>query len=420
MVNSFAQDEQGEGGIMLFKREITNTLLRFSKFPVIGVFGPRQSGKTTLVKNVFEKHVYLNFEDPNVRLFASENPREFLREYENKHGVILDEFQYVPQILSFIQLESDEKDRPGYFVLTGSQNFLMNQAVTQSLAGRIGILTLLPLSTKEFENNKILTENVNELIFKGCYPRIYSKKLFPTDLYPSYIHSYAERDVRQLVNVENLGIFQKFMKLCAGRIGQLLNISDLSTNCGIDQKTVKSWLSILEASYIIFLLNPYHANFNKRITKSSKLFFYDTGLACSLLKIRSSEELALSSFKGHLFECYIIADIFKQYFSIGTGAPIYFWCDLNGRIEIDCLIDLGIKLIPIEIKSGGTIINRYFDSLEKWNEIAKADPSQGYVVYAGQYKLRHAKGNLIGWQASGKLVKQLRKKQSIKDSHSAC
>lgn len=396
---------------MIYKRALSETLIRFAKFPVVGVFGPRQSGKTTLVKDTFKEHTYLNFEDPAIRLFASENPKGFLKQYENEHGIILDEFQYVPKILSYIQLESDEKDRPGYFVLTGSQNFLINQEVTQSLAGRIGILTLPPLSINELKNNNLLSENVNELIFKGGYPRIYAKGLSPVELYPSYIHSYIERDVRQLINVGNLDVFQRFMQLCAGRIGQLLNVSDLATSCGITQKTAKSWLSILEASYIIFLLKPYHVNFNKRVTKSPKLFFYDTGLACSLLNIRSSNEVALSFLKGHLFENYIIADLFKQYFSIGTNAPLYFWRDMNGRIEIDCLIDLGIKLVPVEVKSGEATIKSYFSNLNKWNEIAKADPAQGYVVYGGEHEQHYETGNLIGWQISGSFVEKLERQR---------
>lgn len=392
---------------MLFKRDLSEQLKTFSKFPVVGVFGPRQSGKTTLVQNVFKKHVYLNFEDPSIRSYAAENPREFLKEYENKHGIILDEFQYVPDILSYIQIESDTKDRPGYFILTGSQNFLMNQAITQSLAGRIAILNLLPLSINELQKNSLLPDTINELVFSGCYPRLYAKNILPTELYPSYINSYVERDIRQLVNVENLATFQKFMQLCAGRVGQLLNISDLATSCGITQKTVQSWLSILQASYIVFLLQPYHVNFNKRLTKSPKLFFYDTGLACSLLNIRSSQELALSSFKGHLFESCIIADIFKQYYGLGAKAPVYFWRDLNGRIEIDCLINLGIKLVPIEIKSGEAISSNYFDSLSNWNEIAETDPADGYVIYGGNYVQHRDKGNVIGWQQSGKLIRKL-------------
>ena len=388
---------------------MADTLVRFAKFPVVGLFGPRQSGKTTLVKATFPSHKYLNFEDPNVRQYASEDPKRFLREHENEHGIIIDEFQYIPEILSYIQVEFDEKDRPGYFVLTGSQNFLMNQAISQSLAGRIGILTLLPLSIQELKDSKILTDNVNELIFKGGYPRLYARNFTPEMLYPSYIHSYVERDVRQLVNVDNLKTFQRFMQLCAGRIGQLLNISDLSTNCGISQQTVKRWLSILEASYIIFLLRPYHRNFNKRVTKSSKLFFFDTGLACSLLNIRSYEELSLSSFRGHLFENCIVADILKQYFSVGTKAPIYFWRDMNGRIEVDCLIDLGTGLVPVEIKSGESELGSYFAGLSNWNKIAQADPSNGYVVYGGRSEQTRREGNLIGWQAASALVKRLKK-----------
>lgn len=397
---------------MIFKRDLSKTLKQYAKFPVVGVFGPRQSGKTTLVKQVFAKHTYLNFEDPTIRAYALEDPRGFLREHENKHGIILDEFQYVPGILSYIQLESDAKDRPGYFILTGSQNFLMNQAITQSLAGRIGILNLLPLSINELQKNKLLPDTANELIFSGCYPRIYAKHILPTELYPSYINSYVERDIRQLVNVENLATFQKFMQLCAGRVGQLLNISDIALGAGVTQKTVQSWLSILQASYIIFILQPYHENFNKRITKSPKLYFYDTGLACSLLNIRSSQELALSFFKRHLFECFIIADIFKQYYGSGTKAPVYFWRDMNGRVEIDCLLNQGIKLVPIEIKSGESINTNYFDSLSKWNEIAAADQTNGYVIYGGQEVQKRTKGNVIGWQKAGNLIATLEKSRA--------
>ncbi len=211
--------------------------MRYNKFPVVGVYGPRQSGKTTLVKKYYTQHKYLNFEDPETREFAEQDPRGFLKANENTYGIILDEFQYVPQILSYIQIEDDEK-KPGYFVLTGSQNFLMNQAITQSLAGRIGILTLLPLSIHELSDSKILTE-ANQLIINGGYPRIYAENISPEDFYPSYIHSYVERDVRQLVNVENLRTFQKFMRLCASRVGQLLNVSDLAMNCGINQKQLK-------------------------------------------------------------------------------------------------------------------------------------------------------------------------------------
>ena len=392
---------------MFFKRDLSDSLLRFAKFPVVALLGPRQSGKTTLVRHVFKEHVFVNLEDPSMREFAIKDPNRFLREYENDHGIILDEFQYVLQILSYLQIIVDEKKRPGYFVLTGSQNFLMNQAITQSLAGRVGILTLLPLSEKERIENNLSSDDSNETILKGGYPRLYAEHFLPQELHPSYINSYVERDVRQLINVGNLRSFQNFMRLCAGRIGQLLNITDLAVSCGINRKTAEEWISLLEASYIIFLLKPYFKNYNKRMTKSSKLYFYDTGLACSLLGIRSAKDIRLSPFRGHLFEGLVISDFYKQYYNIAIEPPLYFWRDQNGRIEIDCLIDLGIKQIPIEIKSGETISEDFFRSLYQWNEIAKADPSYGYIVYGGELSQKRSAGNLVGWKKASNLISKI-------------
>lgn len=392
---------------MFLKRDIQEAVLRFSKFPVIGIFGPRQSGKTTLSKNIFKNYTYLNFENPETLEFVTQDPRGFLNKYENEHGIILDEFQHFPQLLSYIQIEVDEKKRPGYFVLTGSQNFLMNTAITQSLAGRIGILTLLPLSINEFNQNKLLATNVNEMIVTGCYPRIYTEDFTPDELYPSYIQTYIERDVRLLTNVENLSTFKKFMKLCAGRIGQLLNISDIATNCGITQKTANHWISILEASYIVFLLQPYHGNFHKRITKTPKLYFYDTGVACCLLGIKLASDLTLSPFRGHLFECFIITDLFKQYFNSGTNPPLYFWRDRNGLIEVDCLVELAGKLKPIEIKSGETIVADFFNALNKWNDIADANPADSFVIYGGKESQKRNIGTVIGWQEAGDIITKL-------------
>lgn len=394
---------------MFLERKIKKALLRYAKFPVVGVFGPRQSGKTTLVKSVFQNHKYLNFEDPEIRELAASDPKRFFAMHENDYGVILDEFQYIPHILSYVQIIADEKDRPGYFVLTGSQNFLMNEAITQSLAGRIGILTLLPFSISELAFSNQLPQSVDELLCKGSYPRIFASQFEPEELYPSYIHSYVERDIRQLVNVENLRTFQKFMQLCAGRIGQLLNISDIATNCGINNRTADKWLSILQASYIIFLLQPFHENFNKRVTKTPKIYFYDTGLACSLLDLKNPETVALSPFRGHLFESLIIADFYKQYYNRGTKAPLYFWRDKNGLIEIDCLINQGNALIPIEVKSGQTIVTNYFDSLTKWKSIAQMSPDDGYVIYGGYETQKRSQGTIMGWRSSGDLIEHLEK-----------
>lgn len=391
----------------MFKREISETLFRYIKFPVVGIFGPRQSGKTTISKITFPNHTYLNFENPGIRQFAEEDPERFLKEYENEYGLILDEFQHVPQILSYLQLEVDLKKRPGYFVITGSQNFLMNQAVTQSLAGRIGILTLLPLSIEELNKNQLLPEDVNQLILNGGYPRLYEDKFTPEEFYPSYIQSYVERDVRQLVNIESLKTFQKFMQLCAGRTGQLLNISDLCNSCGIHRKTAEKWLTILEASYIVFLLKPYWENFNKRVTKMPKLYFYDTGLATSLLDIKTTNELANSIFRGPLFESLIIADFYKQYFNHGQNPPLYFWRDKNGEIEVDCLINQGGQLKPIEIKSGETASTNYFKALNKWNEISNTNPENSYVVYGGTQNQTRSIGKLISWRLAGTLINKL-------------
>lgn len=391
----------------MFKRELESALLRLAKFPVVAILGPRQSGKTTLARAVFKNHRFINLESPSIRELAIKDPVAFLRENENEYGIILDEFQYAPEILSYIQVESDEKKKPGYFILTGSQNFLMNEAVSQSLAGRVGIVTLLPLSIKELKDNNILPENVNEAIFSGGYPRLYADNFSPLDLYPPYIQSYLERDVRQLIKVENLRTYQKFMQLCAGRVGQLLNIADIATNCGVHRQTIESWISILEASYVIFTLKPYWENFNKRATKMPKLYFYDTGLACSLLDITSPGQLAVSSFRGPLFESFILSDLHKQYFNMGRRPPLYFWRDNNGYIEVDCVANIGNYLIPIETKSGETANSDYFIGLTKWNELAKTDPSKGYVVYGGSYTQSIPEGRLLGWKDTGNLMMEL-------------
>jgi uncharacterized protein len=374
--------------------------------------GPRQSGKTTLAKYYFKKYKYFSLEDPNTRLLVQNDPKNFFKMNENEHGIIIDEFQYIPNILSYIQIEADAKNRPGYFVLTGSQNYLMNQAITQSLAGRVGILTLLPLSIQELAQNNIMKDKaVDEWIFSGGYPRIYSESIQPTDYFPSYIQSYVERDVRQLVNIENLTLFQKFMSLCAGRIGQLLNIEGLGNDCGISFNTARSWLSILEASYTIFLLPPHFKNFSKRITKSPKIYFHDTGLACSLLRIISPEVLATHPLRGNIFESFIISDLYKQYCNRGTRSPLYFWRDLNGRNEVDCIIDRGLNLIPIEVKSGLTISSDFFKGLDFWNNLTQNDPKYSFVVYGGTEKQIRSKGTIIGWQASGSLVDQITNKE---------
>lgn len=394
---------------MFFKRDIASIIERYKKFPVIAILGPRQSGKTTLVREIFKNYIYVNLENPEIREYAKSDPNRFLRKYENLHGLIIDEFQYVPELLSYIQIQADEKRRPGYFVITGSQNFLMNQAITQSLAGRVGILTLLPLSLHELKSNNLISE-IDQAIFNGSYPRLYHEEILPIDMYPSYIQTYIERDVRQIEHIGDILIFQKFMRLCAARIGQELNISEISTQAGVDQRTIKNWISILESSYILFLLKPYHNNFNKRLVKSPKLYFYDTGLACSLLDIKTLESLSLSSYRGPLFECLMVSDFYKQFYNQALSPALYFWRDANGRIEVDCLIDTGDKVIAIELKSGETIQPIYFKGLLEWNKISASKSEDNFVIYGGKLDQERNSGRIFSWLDSTDFVKNLYRK----------
>lgn len=393
----------------MFKRTIEDELITYSKFPVVALLGPRQSGKTTLAQATFSKHTYISFEDVTERTFAAADPKRFLTIHENEHGIILDEFQYVPEILSYIQLIVDEKKRPGYFILTGSQNFLANQAISQSLAGRVGILTLLPLSIAEMQESNILPVTADQLIFNGSYPRLYEEHYLPRQLYPSYIQTYLERDVRLLENIGDLTEFARFTQLCAGRVGQLLHIENIADEVGITRAMAKKWLLVLEASYLVFLLQPHHKNFNKRVTKAPKLYFYDTGIACSLMRINSTETLAVHPLRGALFENMVIADLYKQYYNQGVRPPIYFWRDQNGRYEIDCVIEHdALTLVPIEIKSGQTIARDYFKGLQAWREITKSPQTQGYVIYGGDATQDRSQGMVLRWRDMGTLVKRLR------------
>lgn len=394
----------------MFNRLLERILNFYTKFPVLAILGPRQSGKTTLAQKAFPNYAYLSLENPNLREFAQNEPERFLATYDNEFGIILDEFQYAPQLLSFIQLDVDAKQRQGHFILTGSQNFLVNQAITQSLAGRVGILNLLPFSIAELEQSGLLPATPAEAIFNGFYPRLYQEQIAPERFYPSYIQTYIERDVRTITNVGDLATFQKFVQLCAARIGNLLNLTDLATVCGISVPTAKRWISLLEASYIIFLLEPHFNNFNKRITKMPKLYFYDTGLACSLLRFSSAQDMAISPYWGNLFECFIIADIAKQYFNTGVRPPFYFWRDQNGRLEVDCIIDEGGQLFPIEIKAGLNITTEFFRGLTDWNRLAYGENQSKnlsdltFLIYGGRDQQVRTNGTAIPWQNAGHLI----------------
>ncbi len=370
---------------MFIQRIISEQLKKYAEvFPVVAILGPRQSGKTTLARHEFAQYEYVNLERLDVMTLALADPIAFLKQFENKKGVIIDEFQNAPQLLSYIQVIVDELKKPGFFIITGSQNFLMNEAISQSLAGRVGILTLLPLSIAEIKTLPMHHVSIDQAIVQGNYPRTFeSSVVSPSQHYSLYIQTYIERDVRLMINVINLSTFQRFIGLCAGRVGQLLNISSLATECGITVKTVNAWLSLLEASYIIFLLQPYHNNFNKRLTKSPKLYFYDTGIVSHILGIEDAQQLSTHYARGSLFENYVIADLFKQYYNAGKAPRISFWRDSHGH-EIDCIVEKGTIAIPIEIKITMTFSKNLYSNVLKWQELAQSN--QGVLIYGGDLK----------------------------------
>ncbi len=388
---------------MLIKRKLVSELKSLAgKFPVVSIYGPRQSGKTTLSKMAFKNYKYINLESIAERKFAESDPKGFLEVNSNEKGVILDEVQNVPDLLSYIQVYVDEHEKPGFFILTGSQNLLLNERISQSLAGRVAILTLLPFSINEVKTESILFKNYLKAMFKGFYPRVLAKKYSLLTWYPSYIQTYIERDVRQIKNVSNLSLFQHFVELCAGRIGQLLNIALLANDCGINTSTANSWLSVLEASYIIFVIRPHHKNFSKRIVKSPKLYFYDTGIVCSLLGIKSEGELFRHYLRGGLFESFVLSELMKYEYNRGRRPQIYFWRDNHGH-EIDCIMERANKLIPIEIKAGKTINSSFFDELKYWNEISGTKPEDNFLIYSGDENQKSSVGNILGWQSLGKV-----------------
>ena len=367
------------------------------KFQVITLTGPRQSGKTTLVRAVFPTLPYVSLEDPDIRQVALTDPRGFLSNYPA--GAILDEIQNTPDLFSYIQTLVDQ-NRQVQFILTGSSNFLLIEKINQTLAGRTAVLHLLPFSFTELKPGE---EPYESLIFKGQYPRIYDRDIAPTDFYPSYIQTYIERDVRLIKNIGDINAFIQFIRLCAGRIGQLLNHTSLASDAGISPNTAKAWISVLESSYILYRLQPYHRNFSMRLVKSPKLYFYDTGVACSLLGIRAENQVNLHYMKGALFENLVINEFIKRNFNRGENRQPYFWQDSHGK-EIDCLLENADKdhpseeVTPVEIKSGKTMSSSYFDSLKYWRRLVSLPEDQGYVVYGGDQSMQTSAGVFISWR----------------------
>ena len=375
-------------------RTLQTSLERLAtKYPVITLTGPRQSGKSTLLRYAFPDFQYISLEDLDLRDFATNDPRGFLATYPRR--VILDEVQRVPSLMSYIQTHVDKINESGMYLLAGSHNFLLMESVNQTLAGRTAILKLLPLSRCEMQNGGVLPATINEQIYYGAYPRLYDKGLQPDEFYPYYTQTYVERDVRELKNIGDLSRFTRFIKLCAGRIGQLLNLSSLAVECGISVPTATSWLSVLVASYICYLLRPDWNNFAKRLVKSPKLYFFDTGLACSLLDIKSPEQLVTHYSRGALFENMVINGFIKKAWNEGRETDLRFWRDSQGN-EVDLLIyDSGDAPMAYEIKSGATFHPEFFKGLTKWAAISGADANNMNVIYGGENGLQTANGRLM-------------------------
>ncbi len=379
----------------MITRTLGQYLIRDAQYyPVLTLTGPRQSGKTTLVRSIFPDYTYVSLEETDNRLLAIDDPRGFLDRF--KSPVIIDEAQRAPDLFSYIQTAVDMSDAPGQYILTGSQNFLLMEKVSQTLAGRCGILHLMPFERTELEKksqvapqspqsiftNKTTDFDLLETIHKGFYPRIHNKAIPPEVWLPDYVQTYLQRDVRALVNVGDIERFERFLILVAGRTGQLLNYSALANDLGISVDTAKRWISVLKTSFLVFLLKPHHRNFNKRIIKSPKIYFYDTGLVCHLLGIRTIDQLQTHPLRGALFENLIVSETAKKYHHHRQQLPLYFWRDQTGH-EIDLLIEDGTDLYPVEIKAGQTVSSGMFDTLHWWCQQANQPLSTATLVYGG-------------------------------------
>lgn len=370
-------------------------------YPVVSITGPRQSGKTTLARKVFADKPYVSLEDPDQRELALNDPRGFLARYPD--GAILDEVQRCPELFSYLQTRVDMDGRCGLFVLTGSQQFGLMNGITQSLAGRVGFVSLLPLSLPELQSAEKAPSTLEELLFTGGYPPLYSRRLSPSGWHAGYVRTYLERDLWQLLNVRDLSTFQRFVRMCAARTGMLLNLSALANDCGISHNTAKAWLSVLEACFLIILLQPHHRNFNKRLVKTPKLYFLDTGVACWLLGIQDPRQLEVHALRGQLFETWVVGELLKGRFNRGLVSNLYFWRDNIGN-EIDVIAEQGELLLPVEVKSGQTVTRNYFSGLEKWLELAGAAAGRPWLVYGGQVGQHRSKVEVIPWHEIARLA----------------
>lgn len=392
---------------MFIKRDIAEQIeIGAKQSPVIAIIGPRQSGKSTLVKELFKRHKYLDMQDAELFKFANEDPKGFLNSFKNEHGIIIDEAQYAPGLFGQIKVEADRDPKPGYFILSGSQNFLLHEKISESLAGRVYFYTLLPLSIKELQAANRLASRSQDQIFTGFYPRIYNQGIYSQGVdfhtyYQNYVSTYIERDIRSIRNIESIVVFQKFIQLCALRIGTTLNVAELATTCGISQGTANGWLALLESSFILFMLPSYHNNLGKRIIKSPKLYFYDVGLAANIMNVTKEVLLEKRDIYGALFENMIIVDIIKNFNSIGTRYNLSFYRDSNKK-EVDLIIETGGKIIPVEIKASETIQSKFFETLTWFN----AETKNNYlpaVIYGGDQNQTRSYATVLSWKDTFKI-----------------
>ncbi|PIQ78221.1 AAA family ATPase [Candidatus Peregrinibacteria bacterium CG11_big_fil_rev_8_21_14_0_20_46_8] len=389
---------------MYYSREVAHQIEKLRKgFPVISVIGPRQSGKTTFLQHYFKHYSYFNLENPQTRDLIEQDPQQFIT--LNPKNIIIDEVQRLPDLLSYIQVHVDKQQEMGSIVISGSQNLLISEKISQSLAGRAAYQNIFPFSLSELQMHGLALPGHLDQMLKGFYPAVYTREIEPNEFYNQYIVTYVDRDARLIKNIQNLSQFQKFMRLLAGRVGQIVNISSLANDTGVAPNTAEDWISILEASYIVYRLHPYYKNIGKRLIKSPKVYFYDTGLLCALLNVVEPQELATHFLIGGIFENFIISEFKKELSARGLPVPLYFYRDQQGR-EIDLIFESKTKLIPVEIKSSSTFNRTFFDAFTYWRKNIQAEIS-GYVIYSGLDSQKVGEDNLLAWNKLDTLIDHL-------------